>query len=335
MSLDISPSTVIVVDAGAAGAASARAALAGADFECEECPQTAALPALLRARPAHFDAVLLGVDHAPGDALEVLLEMKSDRLLRGIPVVMTGAGPVEDAVCAGIRAGAHYFVTKPFTADLLVSVLRAAIEGRREYVDLERELERTLESVVLLRHAEFEFRTVEEASSLAGLLAKMAPEPVRTVTGLWELMLNAIEHGNLGITYAEKAALLEDGSWAQEIERRLESPPWCTRHARVRVTCDEREVRYRITDQGEGFVPDRYLDFEMERLCHAHGRGIALARRVSFDEVRYYSGGNDVEASIRRTIAPEQQPARDRGDESPRSPASTAGAMNAADSTAG
>ncbi|MEQ8233502.1 MAG: ATP-binding protein [Gammaproteobacteria bacterium] len=331
MSLDISQCTVAVADSDALGAASTLKALRAADFECIECPRPAELSTLLWARPDYFDAIVLGVDADPAAALEVLGVLKSDAALRGIPVVMSGSAAHGDTVSAGIRAGAHYFVTKPVDPALLVSVLRAASEERRACVDLQRELERTMKSVVLMRHAEFEFRTIDEARILAGLLANVAPEPSRVVTGLWELMLNAVEHGNLGISYAEKSALLETGTWAEEIARRLQLAPYRDRVARVRVESDADAVRFRIRDQGSGFRPDVYLDFDVQRLTHAHGRGIAMARRVSFDEVRYYARGNDVEATVRRAAAARQPQARDRGDDQPRRPVTTAAVPSAVD----
>ena len=39
--------------------------------------------------------------------------------------------------------------------------------------------------------------------------------------GLVELMINAIEHGNLGITYEEKTDLLDSNLWSVEVNRRI------------------------------------------------------------------------------------------------------------------
>src|SRR5258708_3286346 len=57
----------------------------------------------------------------------------------------------------------------------------------------------------------YQIRTLHEASELAHLLAAAHPDPDRVVVGLTELLVNAVEHGNLGITYREKADLLERG----------------------------------------------------------------------------------------------------------------------------
>jgi hypothetical protein len=39
--------------------------------------------------------------------------------------------------------------------------------------------------------------------------------------GLSELIINGIEHGNLGISYAEKSRLKQEDGWTEEIARRL------------------------------------------------------------------------------------------------------------------
>lgn len=42
-----------------------------------------------------------------------------------------------------------------------------------------------------------------------------------------------------------------------------------------------------ITDQGEGFAWERYLEMDPSRAFDTHGRGIAMARMISFDSVEY------------------------------------------------
>ena len=54
----------------------------------------------------------------------------------------------------------------------------------------------------------------------------------------------------------------------------------------------------RIEDEGKGFDFDRYLDSEA-CLTAPNGRGIAIARSLSFDELIYHGCGNVVEAVLR------------------------------------
>ncbi|MEQ8234798.1 MAG: response regulator [Gammaproteobacteria bacterium] len=254
----------------------------------------------IQARPQVYDGVVLDRQMPRMTGMDILRRMKDDVQTQDIPVIfLTGMAAAADIV-AGIEAGAYYYVTKPYDPDLLVASLRAAIGERRAHGALRVELESTVGALGLLREAEFRFRTPDEARALATLIANAAPEPRRVVTGLWELMLNAIEHGNLELSYAEKSRLLERGAWQDELSHRLAASPYRERHVTVQVERDADGVRYCICDEGRGFTPTPYLDFDPARATHAHGRGIAMARRLSFDAVTYLGAGNVVEARARR-----------------------------------
>jgi hypothetical protein len=80
-------------------------------------------------------------------------------------------------------------------------------------------------------------RVQRAARDVATILANACPDPDSAVVGLTELLLNAVEHGNLGITY--------------------------------------------------------------ERAFDTHGRGIAMARRLSFSSLDYRGAGNEVVATVR------------------------------------
>jgi diguanylate cyclase (GGDEF)-like protein len=79
-----------------------------------------ALLACARERP---DAILLDIEMPGLDGYEVLAELKADAELRDTPVVfLTGRTSTDDMV-AGLRAGAHDYLRKPFeTAELLARI---------------------------------------------------------------------------------------------------------------------------------------------------------------------------------------------------------------------
>jgi Histidine kinase-like ATPase domain len=150
----------------------------------------------------------------------------------------------------------------------------------------------------------YEIRTLAEAKELAARLAEAHPDPERVVIGLTELLVNAVEHGNLGITYREKADLLEGGDLQAEIERRLALPELAGRRVKVTLRCDADTVATRIEDCGEGFDWRPYLDYDPERALDPNGHGIAIARGMSFDDVTYHGRGNVVVALVRRGSEP-------------------------------
>ncbi|HEU4685386.1 MAG TPA: ATP-binding protein [Nitrospira sp.] len=156
-----------------------------------------------------------------------------------------------------------------------------------------------LGSLHLLREVRFAFRTPEEASQLTTFLAAMCPDSARAAVGIGELLLNAVEHGNLEIGYEEKTRLVLANQLEREVARRLLLPKYAARYAAVRVERMPNEVILTITDQGPGFDWRPYLEFGPERMLDSHGRGIATALLTSFSRLEYRQNGSEVTAVVR------------------------------------
>ena len=102
-----------------------------------------------------------------------------------------------------------------------------------------------------------------------------------------ELLINAIEHGNLGITYAEKTELVLSGEWFAEVERRLADPIYAEKEAQLTFHAATDAITVNIQDAGHGFDWEQYLELSPERAADVHGRGISAARAMSFDSLEY------------------------------------------------
>ncbi|ULA62659.1 MAG: PAS domain S-box protein [Nitrospira sp.] len=146
----------------------------------------------------------------------------------------------------------------------------------------------------LLRHGHFELHTLTEARNLAELLAYAFPDPSRTQVGLTELFVNGVEHGNLGLSYEEKTALLEAGTLDREIARRLALPEYARKRVWVSMDRTETQLRVSVADEGAGFDWAQYLSADATRPGEGHGRGIAMAKAISFDKLEYQGRGNQV-----------------------------------------
>lgn len=141
-------------------------------------------------------------------------------------------------------------------------------------------------------------RTLEQVSGLATLLAARCREPDGVAVGLTELLVNAIEHGNLGIDHEEKAALVRGGTWLQEIERRLSLPQYAGRLVTVAYARQAETMRVSVRDEGGGFDAAPYLKAEKTAGSEPHGRGIAMAKASGFESLRYAGRGKHVEVTI-------------------------------------
>jgi CheY-like chemotaxis protein/anti-sigma regulatory factor (Ser/Thr protein kinase) len=235
----------------------------------------------------------------PGlDGLALLRKIRDAEALEALPVVFQTGRSDPESMMSAFAAGASYFVSKPVDRQLLRTVVAAAIEDHRRNQSLHETVRRGMAAASTLEHGEFRFRTIEEASALATLLSQACPDPERVVVGLGELLINAVEHGNLGITYEEKSALLASQSWAEEVARRLAAPEHRDKRVEVSFERTADKIVLTITDRGPGFDWQRFLTVAPERIFHAHGRGIAMANLMSFDRLEYVAPGNRVIATV-------------------------------------
>jgi hypothetical protein len=142
----------------------------------------------------------------------------------------------------------------------------------------------------------FELQTLQEAERLTVMLATLCPIPANMSVGIWELLANAIEHGNLGISFEEKTELLQKGALVQETNRRLLLPEYADRIVRVKFEQSKSSIRLFVSDDGRGFD---FSIFMQEGLAttRPNGRGILMARTV-FDHLIYHGCGNEAEATI-------------------------------------
>jgi len=144
----------------------------------------------------------------------------------------------------------------------------------------------------------YHFKTPDQARNIAGTLSAFCPDPSCAMIGICELLLNAIEHGNLGIGYKAKTKYLDQDNYHEEIDRRLASGKYRNKTARVSFKSMDGGVDVEVEDQGEGFDWQQYIEFDPSRMTDAHGRGIAMAANVCFQNLKYASPANKVIATI-------------------------------------
>lgn len=250
---------------------------------------------LLTAEPYRFDLVILDKFMSGMDGMEVLQQIKADPKLKILPVVLQTGDTAPDKVLEGIRAGAYYYLTKPFSADQLQAVVANALQQYRTSRLAGEELDHLKDTLQWIDEVRLNFRSREQARSVTALLATSAGLNMVQQMGLMELMLNAVEHGNLAISYDEKTRLIRDNRLDAEIAYRLTLPEYADRVASVTFRRVERELIFTIHDRGCGFDWRPYLDMQLERIHDNHGRGIAMAKNMAFHYLQFQGCGNIVE----------------------------------------
>ncbi len=246
-----------------------------------------------------FDIVVTDYNMPHMNGMELLAKIKGDPRFYDLPVIFQTAIASREAIIEGVRAGIYHYLTKPYDEKTLLAFVDAAIEDNRRHTALKDKAADKKIALGLVYKAEFRFQSLNEARDLASLLSEMSCNPTRVVTGLSELLLNAVEHGNLGISYQEKTELVTQGRWRQEVDRRLREPEYKDRFVNVKVFKESAtRTTFTIKDQGQGFDHAKYLKFVPELATQIHGRGIAMSRMLSFDSLEYVGNGNQVIAII-------------------------------------
>ncbi|MBL8020540.1 MAG: ATP-binding protein [Leptospirales bacterium] len=111
--------------------------------------------------------------------------------------------------------------------------------------------------------------------------------------GVREMLINAIEHGNLGITYEEKTQAMQSDKYMQLLRERTRDTRFSRRRVKIEYAMSAKEVTYNITDEGDGFDHKALKERGMPDTGASHGRGILITNDI-FDEMIYNEKGNSV-----------------------------------------
>lgn len=269
----------------------------GLDLEMVECPEEAW--SRLQREDVSYSLAILDRMMPRMDGIELLRRIKSTPRLKAIPVIMQTAATAPDQIAEGIAAGAFYYLTKPYAGEALVGVVRSALESVDMAALLREVTERDTRCARMLRRAEFICVDLSDVQACTAMLASMCPDPAAVAIGIKELLVNAVEHGNLGISYDEKKSLRLADCWDAEIARRAALPENRGKIVRVELAREPGQIELVVTDEGQGFDWRNYLDLDHRRAFDPNGRGIAMARMLSFASMEYIEPGNRVRVTIR------------------------------------
>ncbi|WP_135079597.1 response regulator [Terasakiella sp. SH-1] len=248
-------------------------------------------------------------------------------------IFLTAFSSREDEIL-GKELGVNDFLSKPIDYDILLASIRAQLDVSkravqsynialndfftrledgcdgeadeakqsqlasviRRYKDLLAKLERPIETLRKMERIDYKIKSIQDAENVALTMSHLFTVPDNALLGLNELLVNAVEHGNLGIAYDEKGKLLLDGRWADEIEKRMKLEENRDKY----VTCTFKRfadhIEVDIQDMGEGFDWQEFVEASPKRMLDLHGRGIMLTMSMAFDEVEYLGCGNRVVA---------------------------------------
>lgn len=225
------------------------------------------------------------------DLLAAIRKLNSETIV----IVATAYGSEEYALKA-LRARANNYLKKPVDPAQLLTMIRQyalATEARHKERAVAGFITDSTLTMTFGNCLEMVYDIVDYLIDQAG--KRLANADVSMLRlGLAELITNAIEHGNLGITYDMKTKAMSGGGYANFLEQRRADPAFSSRGVSVRARIDGRSCQWTIADDGEGFDWSRLpAEVTPDNLFSMHGRGIMLAR-LHFDKIEYLGRGNEV-----------------------------------------
>ncbi|MCF7929755.1 MAG: cyclic nucleotide-binding domain-containing protein [Spirochaetales bacterium] len=142
-----------------------------------------------------------------------------------------------------------------------------------------------------------------EVSVYAGIAATslvhrglIPPEgKMRVQLSLSELLVNAVEHGNCGISFQEKNTFLEKGGdILQLIRDKCSDPEIARKRVHFEWEIYEDRTHFIIQDEGDGFDVSKVMEEEeLDDFTEQHGRGIRMASLIG-EDLFYNEIGNEV-----------------------------------------
>ncbi|MFO1524831.1 MAG: ATP-binding protein [Turneriella sp.] len=221
-------------------------------------------------------------------------------------IVITDNATVENAVTA-LRHGALDFLKKPFEIDDIARIVEKFFS-----ITANREADYDIYSSIVAESRTFELPTdfsivstfMSEIMHIISRFTGVDKKTTLTVRlSLYEMLVNAMEHGNLEINYEMKKNLLEEVvDYQRFLQERANEDAFKDRKVKVSYTYDKKSLAFTITDEGKGFdvgkVPNPHASENLERL---NGRGIFISR-VNMTKVLYNDKGNSV--TLYKELAP-------------------------------
>ena len=254
---------------------------------------------------AELDLVITDLVMPEIDGLGLVARIREDHPL--VPVILVTSQGSEEVAVKALQEGASSYVPKRSLgsdlAETVELVLSSAAQERCRS-ELMNSMTRS-ESVWSLANDRRLFGPlvshIQESLSSLGLLDE--GDTTRAGVALEEALVNAAEHGNLGVdsTLREQD---RDAYLGLVAQRRLESP-YRDRRIDLEVRLDPQEAVFIVRDQGEGFDPSSLADSrDPENLLKVSGRGV-LIMRTFMDDVRFNDAGNEVTLVKKASVASE------------------------------
>jgi DNA-binding response OmpR family regulator len=286
---------ILVVDEEPAGLLALQEMLQGRGYVVVTALTGAAARQIVEKRGPEIQAVVLELALPDVSGFELLQWIKAEPSVCQVEVIVQSTRLDTQNVRKALDLGAYFYLSRPFQPPQVRAIVKAAVSACRLRRSLAQQIDDVEDAFGLLTRGTFHLRSPREAELLSAHLGSAVGDSAKGAA-LFELLINAVEHGNLEISYSDKSRLLAEGRLAEEIRRRLERPEYASRRVEIHVEQGPRGFEVLIRDEGPGFTPERYFTVDESRLFDSHGRGIVFANAAL--DLEYLGRGNEVRVTI-------------------------------------
>ncbi|MDH5581928.1 MAG: ATP-binding protein [Bdellovibrionales bacterium] len=263
----------------------------------------------LKTIPSSYEAIVINTNCKDINYIDFKNKVKNDPDLAGIPIIQIEKDndinlDTKNLILSDITILKQEIMDKDdpnifhLATPLNPSIIRPLLSTLKELNKEKRRIRSFFEGkksgIDLIEQIKLTIKKHEEANTIADYLALYCPHFENARSGLKELLYNAIEHGNYEIGYDLKGTLLLEGTFEEELQKRIKDSKYKNRKVDILLEKRKEGIYIQITDEGKGFESKRYMEVSPSRATHNHGRGISLCYKVYFDKLAYNDKGNQV-----------------------------------------
>lgn len=182
-----------------------------------------------------------------------------------------------------MNAGSLHLLKKPYEDEQMARFVNISAHLIRAKRQIQEKLKNNIEKRQI-----FEIKSFDDLIEITASIANNFVNPIKVYEAIYELLFNAIEHGNLGIG-KNKNTLLTKDLYDDEIKKRLNLES-ANNIVKVKIEENEESLKLFIQDQGNGFNFDDSVKFTADKIKNYSGRGIFKAIN-SFDKIEFLNNG--------------------------------------------
>jgi len=243
------------------------------------------------------DLVVLSLDPADESGLSTLKQIYQVSPLSMVIVCSETVDSFLTLQC--MRLGALDYLLKPVDVDELLESIQRILNHQRVFcLGIEPDGESVMVEDKTLVFGSDPERIPYIINQAVMNARKVCDDIDMLKMALAEIVLNAVEHGNLSITMEEKAKAVKKGNFEELLRQRKKNQKYAERVVTLHVHMDPNTLEYYVIDEGDGF--DYIKEFDPDPNVHiGSGLGVQIAKTF-FNEVRYEGNGNRVRLVYRK-----------------------------------